>query len=147
MAKKGKRSKQGKVRVVRRRRVFYYAPPSPAARKFRTFEHDFHTILEASVRAGTRSPAAMVRDAELAADRMAEVVEARRPSNDPNVRFHYRRRISPWREWSHLFDRMVHSMSERTSLSPAQVVKRSEAIADLAIRVLRTRRRSKEPVA
>jgi hypothetical protein len=140
----GMATKKRKVRRVLRRyrHRHVYRPLSPAQRRFRIFEHDFHTVLEASVRAGGRSPAAIVRDAELAALAMAEAIDARRPKNSDAMalRFHVRGTRSPWREWQSLFDRMVHSMSERTSLTPSKVVARSAQIADLALDVLRRRR-------
>jgi len=140
--RKGIRKKQGKARIVRRRYRMSPYVLTPAARAFRTFEHDFQTVLEASVRAGARSPAAIVRDAELAADRMGEVVAARRPKSAELLGFHYRRHPNSRRQWAHFFDRLVHAMAERTSLSASQVVSRSERIADLATEVLRRRRRA-----
>lgn len=141
--KKALAKKAGKSRrVLRRYRFRYrYVPPSPAMRRFRIFEHDFNTLIEAAVRAGVRSPAAIVRDAELAAVAMGEAIAARRPKTGEGTgsRFHRRNR-SPWREWQSFFDRMVHQMSERTTLSAAQVVKRSEQITDMALEVLRARR-------
>jgi hypothetical protein len=132
-----KRRARVRVVMVDRRRPRF----SQALRKFRVFEHDFQTVLKAAVRSGGRSPAAIVRDAELAADRMGEVVSARRPHDADVAHLRYRRR--PSRVWQTLFDQMVHRMSENTALSAGEVVRRAERIADLAIVVIEARRPAK----
>lgn len=71
---------------------------------------------------------------------MGEAIAARRPKTGEGTGSRFLHRRSPWREWQSFFDRMVHQMSERTTLSAAQVVKRSEQITDMALEVLRARR-------
>lgn len=138
MAAKKKGKKRTFVRKGRRRLYSTYRM-DPALRRFRTFQHDFQTVLETAARSElVLSPADLVGACELAAKKMADAIEARRPTKDPAM-LHYNRRSlrrSPWMLWQSLFDRMVHTMSERTTLTPLDVVTRAEDIADCALKVL-----------
>lgn len=131
---KARRRKHLRVRSIR-------ALPK-GERDFQTWHHDFGVVLRAAAQTLGLTPAQVIEHAEQAADKMAAVVEARRPDGADSLG--YRRRFgrgakARWYEWQETFDQLVHELSPR-SLDALQVVTRAEQIADLARDVVNRRR-------
>jgi hypothetical protein len=138
------KKRRGGRRFVRRH-------PS-AERDFYTWQHDFQTVLESTAKElGT--PVEIVDRAAQAADRMREIIEARRPvETGPTVyrRRSRRSRSEPdrrWHEWQGLFDTLLHVLVEKTDVPVGWILQRAQDIADAAQEVTDKRRPKRRSVA
>jgi hypothetical protein len=123
---------------------------SSASQAFETWQHDFRTLLAATARERAHTtPEDFIDSVTVAADRMAEVVAARQPpgydASRHASRRTFRRRAGgaswyAWYAWQELFDSLVHSLAEQTSLNERDVIARAEQIADLAMELIERRR-------
>jgi hypothetical protein len=137
-AMRARRRRGGKLRRARFR-------GREEVRDFYLWEHDLSTLLPSIVRDRDLPPAQAVQQASVMADRMALLVQERKPEGEEGLR---RRRSMRgargarhrWYEWQSVFDGCVHALVERSNLSAAEVVGRAKNVADAAMKVIDRRR-------
>ena len=134
-------SKARKRRVRVRRHYIGLRPLSPKQLAFRTWQHDFNTVLDASAKAlGDRPARDVIAEVEHAVEMMHAAIDRRRPGGAQTPQFFRRRPMPTWRLWQNMFDRLVHHLSERLDLAATDIVVRAERIADEAMKVIEKRR-------